>query len=318
MNKRFYRLLVLLSVLTCGKEAVAQQDAHFSQYMFNSLYINPAAAGLDGNAKFSLIHRSQWAGYGDGGPQTTVLNFSSPIMQMKSGAGATIVRDVIGAQSNIEAQFSYAYHLPLGPQGKLSIGARIGAFSKTLDFDKYKPTDPDDENLMKSGTESQFKPDAAFGVWYKAEKYFGGISVNHLIKSEFDFGTKSLRNPLSRHMYVTGGYNYEANYSLILTPSVLVKTDFNSYSFDVNAMATYNNKYWGGLSYRNADAITAVIGMAMLKDNNLRFGYAFDLTVPSSDAKKPTSHEVMVSYSIPVLLVGPKPVMRVPRYRKSN
>jgi type IX secretion system PorP/SprF family membrane protein len=305
-------------VLLC-KEAVAQQDAHFAQYMFNSLYLNPAAAGLDGSAKFSLLHRTQWAGYGQGTPETQVMSFSSPIMQMRSGGGVHIVRDVIGARTNIEAQFSYAYHLPLGPQGKLSIGGRLGAFSQTIGFDKYRAVDPEDVVLTtKTGSESQFKPDAAFGVWYKAEKYFGGISVNHLIKSEFDFGIENLRNPLSRHMYVTGGYNYEANYSLIITPSALIKTDFNTYSFDLNVMATYNNKYWGGLSYRQQDALSAVIGFAMLKDNNLRLGYALDLTVPSSDAKKPTSHELLLSYSIPVVLVGPKPVMRVPRYRKSN
>lgn len=316
MNKHFYRLLILLS-LCASTKVVAQQDAQFTQYMYNSLFLNPAAAGLDGNAKFSFIHRTQWAGYGKGLPETQVLSFSSPIMQMRSGAGVHIVRDVIGPRTNVEAQFSYAYHLPLGPQGKLSIGARIGAFSQTIGFDKYNYLDENDESI-RNGKESQFKPDASFGVWYKAEKYFGGISVNHLIKSEFDFGSPSLRNPLSRHMYITGGYNYEANYSLIITPSMLVKTDFNSYSYDLNVMATYNNKYWGGLSYRNQDAISAVIGFAMLKDNNLRAGYAFDLTVPSADAKKPTSHEILLSYSIPVVLVGPKPVMRVPRYRKSN
>ena len=74
MLKRTFYTLLLLFLGVC---AFAQQDALFTQYMFNNLYMTPAFAGVDGVTRFTAIHRSQWLGYqssfGDGGAPTTQL-----------------------------------------------------------------------------------------------------------------------------------------------------------------------------------------------------------------------------------------------------
>ncbi len=110
-----YTIFLLLLAFS-SKRLLAQQDAQFTQYMFNHLYLTPAAAGADGVTKASILYRLQWQGYqssfGDGGaPTSQILTFSTPIYKLKSGFGMYILNDRLGPQNNLEAQAMYAYHL---------------------------------------------------------------------------------------------------------------------------------------------------------------------------------------------------------------
>src|SRR6187551_1129648 len=178
--------------LALAIKTVAQQDPQFTQYMFNTLYYNPAFAGTEGVTKITAMHRSQWLGYqpsfgGGGAPTTQIISMTAPIFKINSGFGAYIVNDKLGPQNNLEAQASYAYHLGI-KESKLSLGVRVGMYSQTLNFDMYKATDPNDQLLKAGGKQSQVRPDVAVGAFFRKEKYYAGVSFAHLIKSEFDFG----------------------------------------------------------------------------------------------------------------------------------
>ncbi len=317
------RKIFFLSVLGVGMllnhEAAGQQDAQFSQYMFNTLFYNPAFAGVDGFTKFSLFHRSQWAGYRatfDEGtaPTTQVASMSTPIFALNSGFGAHIVNDNLGPQNNLEIQASYAYHLALN-DAKLSFGIRLGAFAQSFNFDRYRPREEDDPLLEGRGRESQVRPDMAVGVYFRKEKYYAGLSFNHLLRSEFDFGLAEQRNPLEPHMILTAGYIHEVNFDLSISPSFIVKSDLKTYSFDVGVVGTYRERMWGGLSFRQADAAIILLGYSMLKDNSLKIGYSFDYIIKEQEAKMPTSHEIMVTYQLPVTPGVGRKIIRTPRYR---
>jgi type IX secretion system PorP/SprF family membrane protein len=324
MKIKIYRIFLLLLSMAIGERAVAQQDAQFSHYMFNSMYLNAGYAGMDGAPRFMLIHRSQWAGYGPGAPTTQVLTFNAPLMRLNSGVGIQIVNDAIGPWNNMEAQLSYSYHFALG-SGKLGLGIRGGVFSKAVNRGLLRAREGGDEVVEGSpnsaSVDSQFRPDMAAGVWYKTERYYAGIGVNHLLRTEFDFevkpapGQASEGNRLENHINLTAGYNYELSYALVLTPSFLIKSDFKSTQFEVSTIATYNDRFWGGLSYRHQDAAIVMAGFSMLKDNALRFGYGFDYTIPNAAAKQPTSHEVFLTYTLPAAVQGSKPIIRTPRFR---
>src|SRR5688500_5627881 len=129
LKRIFYTLLLLVF----GAGVFAQQDALFTQYMFNNLYMTPAFAGVDGVTRFTAMHRSQWLGYqssfGDGGAPTTMMaSFNTPIYKLRSGAGVYIMRDQLGPQNNHEAQVSYAYHLGI-KETKLSFGVKLGIYA---------------------------------------------------------------------------------------------------------------------------------------------------------------------------------------------
>lgn len=315
LQRTFYTLAIVVS----GVSAHAQQDPQFTQYMFNSVYLTPAYAGVEGVTQMTAIHRSQWLGYqssfNDGGaPTTQLISFTSPIYKLKSGFGAYAINDKLGPQNNIEAHAMYAYHLGL-KDSKLSFGVKVGFYSQAINYDQYRAIHPDDPLLSgRQGKESQIRPDVGFGLFYRAEKFYLGAGINHVTRAEFDFGINEARNALENHLNFTGGYYYEVNFDLTLTPTVLVKTDFKEYSFDLGVIATVKDKMWAGLSFRQSEAANVLLGYSFLKDQSLRLGYAIDIVVKDREAKENFSHELMLSYQLPVYATGKK-VVRTPRYR---
>jgi type IX secretion system PorP/SprF family membrane protein len=316
LKRTFYTLLILLAGITVH----AQQDAQFSQYMFNNLYLSPAFSGVDGITQVMFMHRSQWAGYessfGDGGaPTTQMLSFTTPIHKIKSGFGTYILNDQLGPLNNQEIQASYAYHLGI-KESKLSFGIKVGMFAQSINYDMYRflhPNDPLLEN--KTGKESQVRPDIGAGIVYRAEKYYVGFGINHLTRAKFDFGVNDVRNALENHMNFTAGYFYEVNFDLQVSPSVLVKTDFNEFTFDAGVVATFKDKMWAGLTGRQGEALNVLLGYAFFKDHSLKLGYSIDVVVKDREAKSNFSHELMLSYQLPVNPGTGKKVVRTPRYR---
>lgn len=315
LQRTFYTLAIVVS----GVSAHAQQDPQFTQYMFNSIYVTPAFAGVEGVTQLTAIHRSQWLGYessfNDGGaPTTQLISFTSPIYKLKSGFGVYAINDKLGPQNNIEAHAMYAYHLGL-KDSKLSFGVKVGFYSQAINYDQYRAIHPDDPLLSgKEGKESQIRPDLGFGLFYRAEKFYLGAGINHLTRAEFDFGVNQARNALENHLNFTGGYFYEVNFDLTLMPTVLLKTDFKEYSFDLGVIATVKDKMWAGLSFRQSEAANVLLGYSFLKDQSLKLGYAIDIVVKDQEAKENFSHELMLSYQLPVYATGKK-VVRTPRYR---
>jgi type IX secretion system PorP/SprF family membrane protein len=320
MLKSGRNILILIVLLSGLVPAYGQQDPVFSQYMHNQLFYNPAFAGVEGNTKMTFLHRSQWLGYtptfDDGGaPTTQVLNLTTPILKFRSGAGINVVNDNLGPVNNLHVMGSYAYHLAVF-DGKLSFGLRAGVISQSIDFNKYRPVQTGDPILL-TGKETQFRPDLGFGIYYKAEKYWGGLSMNHLLETEFDFGisSDSLRNALAQNLVFMGGYVYELNYDVVLRPSVLVQSDFNTYSFDISLIGVYRERLQGGVSYRQGEAAVALLGYSLLKEKSLYVGYSFDYVLHAQEAKQKTSHEFLLSYTLPALTGGGKKVIRTPRFR---
>jgi type IX secretion system PorP/SprF family membrane protein len=301
----------------CG--AYAQQDPQFTHYMFNTLYYNPGFAGIEGITKLTAIHRSQWLGYsptvgGGGAPTTQIISMNTPIFKLNSGFGAYIVNDQLGPQNNLEAQASYAYHLGI-KNSKLSLGLRAGIYSQTINFDQYRFIDPNDPLLGdKTGSLSQIRPDLALGLFWRKEKFYIGASVNHLTRATFDFGI-SQRNALQTHLYVTGGYFYEVNFDLKFQIMTIVQSDFTKTTANLGFLAYFKDTMWGGLSFRSSEAAILMLGYSLLKDKSLRIGYGLDYIIQDQAAKQPTSHELMLSYELPVNAGSGKKVVRTPRYR---
>lgn len=318
---RYYIFCMLTGILLQGSHfASAQQDPQFSFYMKNMLYYNPAFAGLEGVTQVSLLHRTQWSGYsssfdGGGAPQTQVFSVTTPIYKFRSGFGVHIVNDNLGPLNNLEVQTSYAYQLGI-KNSKLSFGFRLGAYSQSIDFNEYRAIEPDDPVLNeKSGKESQIRPDMALGAFFRSEKYFFGASFNHILKAEFDFGLNTIRNALENHAYFTGGYIHQVNFDLKLSPSFLLQTDFNQYSFIIGGLAYYKDTMWGGVSFRQGDDINILFGYNISKDKSLSVGGSIGYVVAAQEVKEPVNWELIASYRLPVNPGTGKKVVRTPRFR---
>jgi type IX secretion system PorP/SprF family membrane protein len=314
LKKTFYTFL--LSLLGTG--VFAQQDAVITQYMFNNLYLTPAFAGVDGVTRASALHRSQWLGYqsssDDGGaPVTQLVTFVTPINKLRSGAGIYIANDRLGPQNNLEAQLSYAYHLGI-KESKLSFGIKAGVYSQSINGNYYRYIHNGDP-LILTGKESQIRPDLGAGLFYRAEKYYVGVGVNHLLKSEFDFGKDSVRAALSNHVNATAGYFYEVSFDLKIQFTAAFRSDLNASQFDFAPIAYYKDTMWMGLAFRQGEAGSLLLGYSMLKDKSLKIGSAIDFVIKDAQAKENFSVEFMVSYDLPVNPGSGKKVIRTPRYR---
>lgn len=309
----FLKLLLAVSVFS-------QQDPQFTQYMFNNLYYNPAYSGVEGVTKATAFYRSQWSGYqptfyGGGAPTTEMVSFTAPIFKLNSGFGAYILNDKLGPQNNLEAQVSLAYHLGI-KDAKISIGVRGGIYSQTIDSDLYKAIHENDPYLppANTGRYTQTKPDLGVGVFFRKEKFYVGAGFSHLTKSQFDFSLGQ-RNSLETHTYITGGYFYELNFNTRIQFVTLIKSDFVKTQYDLGAIAYMKNTMWAGLSFRQSEAAIVLLGWSFLKDKSLKAGYSMDVIIKDRAAKQALSHELMVSYELPVTVGVGKKVVRTPRYR---
>jgi type IX secretion system PorP/SprF family membrane protein len=143
-----------------------------------------------------------------------------------------------------------------------------------------------------------------------------GAGFDHLLNATFDFGV-SQRNVLQTHTYITGGYTYQVNFDLKFQFSTLVQSDLVKTTFNLTSIGYLKDMMWGGLSFRQGESMSLLLGYTFLKDKSMRLGYSLDYIVKDQAAKQPTSHELMVVYELPVVTGAGKKIVRTPRYRKS-
>lgn len=311
-------LLILISSSFFIFEVNGQQDAQFTQYMYNGHYFNPAFAGKEGGYRFSALHRSQWLNYsGNNGPAPTtqLVSASGSVEKLKLGMGLNLVNDIIGPTTNQEVNLSMAYHKKLR-MGVLSIGAMGGIFSTTLNYEDLEFVN-EEPNFPSIGTETQMTINFGAGIIYDRGKYYLALSSRHINEPVFDFGEGSLENQLKNHSYLMAGYRIKTFALWEFEPSILLKTvSFNNFSYDVSVIATYNQKISGGLAFRGEESVSLLMGYSLLRDNSLRVGYAFDLVIGGIEAKAPSSHEFMLSYVLPdVTREFQRTIQRTPRFR---
>ncbi|WP_234735495.1 PorP/SprF family type IX secretion system membrane protein [Tellurirhabdus bombi] len=324
MVRKIYSLFLLIACSGLHTALHAQSDPQFSMYMLNPVYYNPAAVGSEGVGRFQLVHRTQWAGYqgtfDDGGaPSTQLFSFNMPLAKYRSGIGVFAMNDRLGPEANQAVMAAYALRLPVS-KGTLALGVQGGIYNKSIDYNRLRPGEPGDP-LLGAGRLNQTRPDVSVGAQFSAGNYYIGASMQHISQPAFRLANEVIVNPLARTIYVTGGYRYAWNELIDFMPSAIYKINtspdpsIQASSFEVNMMAMYDKRHWVGLGYRQQDAIMATLGVSLLRNNALRFGYSFDFITGGRGAKSPTSHELLLSYSLPEPQTGRKPIIRTPRFR---
>ncbi len=306
------KLIILVFVFSsCLTTVNAQQDPQFSHNMFNQLAFNPAYAGTQNMLDVMALHRQQWVGFGDGTPTTTLLSAHAKVspLGIKSGVGLTVIDDRIGFEKNLNFKGAYSYHLNAFG-GTMAFGIEIGASSKSLDGSSWIWNEAGDPNIPDSETDMAF--DLGLGIFYYTPKMYIGIASTHLNEADFETATSNIPYQ-KRHYYFTGGYNIKLPNPLFeICPSTFVKYDGASMQFSFNTNIVYNRKFWGGISYRYEDSFVALLGLEVF--NNLRIGYAYDITTSDISNYSNGSHELMVSYSLNLVKMRPARKYRSVRF----
>ena len=301
MKKIFTLILGVFSVITVS----AQQDPQFSQNMFNKLANNPGFAGARGNISTSVLHRSQWLGF-EGAPSTQNFSIDAELPFLYGGVGLNVVKDNIAGFSNLGLQASYAYRTELGI-GQIGMGMSVGMYQSGLDGTVLNPAQLGDNAIPLSNV-SGSKLDIGAGVYYNTQDVYVGISSSHMTEPVVEW-SDGAQYPLARHYFLIAGYYNELNPTLSLNPSIYLKSDGATSQLDINTNLIYNNKMWGGVSYRLDEGLILLAGMNVNED--LRIGLGYDVTMlnPLSN-----SLEVMLGYNFKINYDKPVSKYKNPRF----
>ena len=305
MNKIYLAVLIVLVTLF---EAQAQQDPHYTQYMYNMNVINPAYAGSKENLSFGLLYRKQWVDIEDA-PTTATFSGHMPVGR-NVGLGLSVISDKIGPVEENNAYADFSYTLNLGGEHKLALGLKAGATFQRIGLQsEIASTLPDlGDGGFSEDTNNVFF-NLGTGIFYYTDKYYVALSVPNMIKANYldyngvKYGTET------QHYFLTGGYVFDLTPNLKFKPFAMLKSAFNSpSSLDVSANFLFNERFEIGGTYRVDDSFGAMVNFAITP--NLRIGYAYDRIVSEIKTVAPASHEIILLFDVNF----PKKVSRSPRF----
>ncbi len=289
MIRYFYiAVFMLLSFAT-----YSQQQYIFTNFMLNDYYYNPAIAGSKDVHTANLIYRNQWVGF-DEAPVSLQGNFYGSIKnEGQHGYGLSIISDRTGLTQNTGFYVNYAYHVKLNETMKLGFGVKPGYMQYRVKLYDARLADQGDD-ILTGNVLAANAVDLSSGFNLYSEKFFVMGAMQHLLGKSIGF--TSYNESLAKHFTFIGGYNFSLDKKkLDFQPSIMLKYVRPLPSqLSVMFKATYDKKYWAGLTYRTQDAIGLAIGMN-IKDR-LNIGYAFDYSLGGIQAYQSGSHEIMISF----------------------
>jgi type IX secretion system PorP/SprF family membrane protein len=293
MKKNIFIIILLFSMIYIK----AQHDNLYSQYMFNGLLLNPAYAGSNQVLSATVVNRNQWVGF-DGAPRTSTFSLHTPLKNKKINLGFTFISDHFGITTQNKINVVYAYRLFL-KKSSLSFGLQAGVNFIRNNWNSIQTTTPGDQ-VFTGQYSQQNIPQTGFGIYYKAEKFYAGISSPDLLSI-------GLASTVYKSTLFTTGYLFNLSENIKLKPSVLVRYIRGSpWEVDLNT-TIYFSALGIGYSYRTNDAMIFLISYSINKQFSA--GYSYDLTTSKLGTYVRGSHEIMLKYEF-----GYKVNPQSPRY----
>lgn len=323
------KLIIIASIAFVSVAGLkAQQLPQYSQYMRNQYMVNPAAAGLYNFVDVTMSGRWQWVGFNNS-PMTTYLAVTSPIAhkpakfnpslrisdasfnvnaggpprnpeittgKLKHAVGGQLVADQYGAFRKMHVAGTYAIHIPVFRGHNLSFGLKAGLANNAFLRDRVTLLNPVDQTyneFVGTGNNLYFL-DLGAGVFLYSQRLFVGVSTDQLTKDFVKFGDgQSLEFDQHMHFFGIAGYKINITEDITITPAVLAKFMKPApVSVELTAKLEYKEWIWGGISFRNADALIAMFGMNI--HHNFKFGYSYDLGISGLRSYNAGGHELIL------------------------
>ncbi len=274
--------------------ATAQQDAQYTQYMYNTVSVNPGYAGSRGHISIAALHRSQWVGL-DGAPKTQTLNIHSPIGYRGVGMGLSIVNDRIGPTSETSFDIDFSYTVYTSTKGRLSFGLKGSANLLDIRFSELNQYAPD--QTLQQDIDNKFSPNIGAGIYYHTQKFYAGLSAPRFLQtSHFDESSLSTAKEQMNFYFITG-YVWDVNPFLKFKPALLTKVVLGApLQVDLSANFMLNEKFILGAAYRWGAALSGMAGFQI--SNKFLIGIAYDkeTTELGNAAFNDGSFEVILRY----------------------
>lgn len=276
-----------------GVVSYAQQDAQFTQYMYNTININPAYAGSRGAMSIFALHRTQWVGL-DGAPVTNTVSMNTPINGSNLGLGVSLVNDKIGPTTENAISADLSYTIQTSEDWKLSFGMKATANLFDLDVTKLNPVNANDPTLQNY---SKFNPNIGAGVYLHSENAYVGLSVPNFFQTNRYSDNEVAIFKEKINYYLIAGVVYELSDSVKFKPALLTKMVKGApLQVDVSGNFMLYDKFTLGVAYRWSAAMSAMVGFQV--SEGMYIGYGYDRETTNLNNYNSGSHEIFLRYEI--------------------
>ncbi|KAF2340159.1 PorP/SprF family type IX secretion system membrane protein [Flavobacterium tistrianum] len=291
MKKISYLLIMLFVGIL---ETSAQQQSQYTQYMYNTMTINPGYTGTRAIPSIFGLYRTQWVGL-DGAPKTANFSIEAPITENGQGLGLSVINDQIGFTKETTVTASYAYPIQLSADTFLSLGISASGNFAQIDYTKAKIQDVNDPYL--SGVLTKNSPNFGAGAYFHSEKWYAGLSVPMILETKFYDDVKVSVASQRMHFYAMGGYVFDLNDNLKFKPAAMVKMVSGApLAVDLSANFLFNEKLTLGAAYRWDAAVSAMAGFQVTSGMNI--GYAYDYDTQKIGNYNSGSHEIFLRFDL--------------------
>ncbi len=312
------RILILLTVVTTilfNNQANAQ-DAQFSQFYANPLYLNPAMAGAEICPRAVINYRNQWPGLAK-----SFLNYNASfdqyIPKLHGGIGVLVNMDDAGdgILKTTQAGVMYAFSFQAAENLYVNMAIQGTFFQKTLNWDLLQfgdQIDPQQGFVLPTGetppnSNSVIFPDFSTGLVFGWKGIIhGGVAVHHLTEPNMAFYDQ-VENKLP--MKITGhiganinleggglGFAEDTEPKFYIAPNLLYQQQgefhqLNAGVYVIRLPIVIGT--WFRHNFENADAIIVLVG---INYKNLKIGYSYDITLSKLKSNTGGSHEVSLAW----------------------
>lgn len=286
-------LLSVLFLLSCFG-MYAQQESQYTQYMYNTMLINPAYTGSRGVPSIFGMYRTQWVGL-DGAPKTATLSFHTPFEGKNVGLGVSIFHESIGPQTLNMAMVDFSYTLEF-ETSKLAFGVKGTAGFYNFDKSKLRLASPTDPYFLDFD-DSQFYPNVGAGVYWYSDKYYLGLSVPNILQTRMLDNGRAPSSTVNstQHYYFIAGYVFNLSQSVKFKPSWLAKVAEGApFQSDLSANFMFNDRFVVGAAWRWSAAVSLMAGFQI--NRNWFIGYAYDYETTELSRYNSGSHEIFLRY----------------------
>lgn len=295
------RIKLLLVIVLFTGVVSAQQDAQYTQYMYNTINVNPAYAGSREALSVMLLHRTQWVGL-DGAPITNTVSVNTPINDKNLGLGVSLVNDKIGPSEENNISVDLSYTIPTSALYKLSFGLKATADFLNIDFTKLNKYFQNDKIFEPSNIDNKFSPNVGVGLYLHSDNTYVGLSVPNLLETKhFDrYAGSETTTYLAKeklHYYLIAGHVFDLNPTLKFKPSVMTKmVEGAPLQVDLSGNFMFNEKFVAGVAYRWSAALSAMVGFQV--SDSWFIGYAYDAETTRLSNYNSGSHEIFLRFEL--------------------
>ncbi len=302
LMKNIYRtVLVLFLMGIYTNVSFAQQDAQFTQYMYNTMSINPAYAGSRDVFSFVGLYRTQWVGL-EGAPRTFTASAHSPLGK-RIGLGVNVTNDEIFISRETYFDVSFSYTIDVSEKGLLAFGVKGGGHLLDIDTNRANtgPYDPGD-GTSEIFIDNKFSPQFGAGAYYYTNKFYLGLSAPNILETEhFDESSNSDNSSATAkervNYYLMTGYTFELNKDLLFKPSLLTKIVTGSpLQVDLSANFLIKEKLTLGVAYRWSAAVSAMVGFQIT--DQIMLGFAYDAETTELQGYNDGSFEFLLRFEL--------------------